>query len=174
MRPIEVKQVKEIILVSDDVHASRRLYRETLGLAMPATPDRLNLARVGSQYLGAAQAGVMAHPGFTGRVHLGLEIDPTDFTRAVDHLRSQGIEVTDPSPAAWVHGHARGRRRLLPRSRREPDRALGSAPRPGALTAGTRRIAGLGIAESSSVSSPRGASRPPRAFLLGWPAGPRR
>ena len=34
--PIEVKQVKEIILVSDDVHASRRLYREVLGLAMPA------------------------------------------------------------------------------------------------------------------------------------------
>ena len=48
MHPIEVRQVKEIILVSDDVHASRRLYRETLGLAMPATPDRLNLARVGS------------------------------------------------------------------------------------------------------------------------------
>ena len=73
MHPIEVKQVKEIILVSDDVHASRRLYRETLGLAMPATADRLNLARVGSQYLGAAQAGVMNHPGFTGRLHLGLE-----------------------------------------------------------------------------------------------------
>ena len=65
MHPIEVKQVKEIILVSDDVHASRRLYRETLGLAMPATADRLNLARVGSQYLGAAQAGVMNHPDFT-------------------------------------------------------------------------------------------------------------
>ena len=71
MHPIEVKQVKEIILVSDDVHASRRLYRETLGLAMPATADRLNLARVGSQYLGAAQAGVMNHPGFTGRARHG-------------------------------------------------------------------------------------------------------
>ena len=94
MHPIEVKQVKEIILVSDDVHASRRLYRETLGLAMPATADRLNLARVGSQYLGAAQAGVMNHPGFTGRLHLGLEIDPADFGRAVEHLRRQGIEVT--------------------------------------------------------------------------------
>jgi len=45
MHPIEVKQVKGIFLVSDDVHASRRLYRETLGLAMPATADRLNLAR---------------------------------------------------------------------------------------------------------------------------------
>jgi catechol 2,3-dioxygenase-like lactoylglutathione lyase family enzyme len=94
MDPIEVRQVKEIILVSDDVHSSRRLYREILGLAMPATPDRLNLARVGSQYLGAAQAGVMVHPGFTGRVHLGLEIDAADFERAVDHLRRQGIEVT--------------------------------------------------------------------------------
>jgi catechol 2,3-dioxygenase-like lactoylglutathione lyase family enzyme len=94
MDPIEVRQVKEIILVSDDVQASRRLYREMLGLAMPATPDRLNLARVGSQYLGAAQAGVMVHPGFTGRVHLGLEIDAADFERAVDHLRRQGIEVT--------------------------------------------------------------------------------
>ena len=94
MDPIEVRQVKEIILVSDDVQASRRLYREMLGLAMPATPDRLNLARVGSQYLGAAQAGVMMHPGFTGRVHLGLEIDAADFERAVDHLRRQGIEVT--------------------------------------------------------------------------------
>ena len=94
MDPIEVRQVKEIILVSDDVQASRRLYREKLGLAMPATPDRLNLARVGSQYLGAAQAGVMVHPGFTGRVHLGLEIDAADFERAVDHLRRQGIEVT--------------------------------------------------------------------------------
>ena len=94
MDPIEVRQVKEIILVSDDVQASRRLYREKLGLAMPATPDRLNLARVGSQYLGAAQAGVMVHPGFTGRVHLGLEIDAGDFERAVDHLRRQGIEVT--------------------------------------------------------------------------------
>ena len=95
MHPIEVKQVKEIILVSDDVHASRRLYREMLGLAMPATPDRLNLARVGSQYLGTAQAGVMVHPGFTGRLHLGLEIDTADFERAaVDHLRRQGINVT--------------------------------------------------------------------------------
>jgi catechol 2,3-dioxygenase-like lactoylglutathione lyase family enzyme len=61
---------------------------------MPATPDRLNLARVGSQYLGAAQPGVMAHPGFTGRVHLGLEIDAADFQRAVDQLRRHGIEVT--------------------------------------------------------------------------------
>ena len=86
--------MKEVILVSDDVDASRRLYREILGLAMPATPDRLNLARVGSQYLGAAQAGVMVHPGFTGRLHLGLEIDAADFERAVDHLRRQGIEVT--------------------------------------------------------------------------------
>jgi catechol 2,3-dioxygenase-like lactoylglutathione lyase family enzyme len=94
MHPIEVKQVKEIILVSDDVHASRAFYRGVLGLAMPATPDRLNLARVGSQYLGTAQAGVMVHPGFTGRLHLGLEIDPADFERAVDHLRQQGIEVT--------------------------------------------------------------------------------
>jgi hypothetical protein len=47
MDPIKVRQVKEIILVSDDVHASRRLYREMLGLAMPATPDRLNLAALG-------------------------------------------------------------------------------------------------------------------------------
>ena len=94
MDPIEVRQVKEIIVVSDDVQASRRLYREKLGLAMPATPDRLNLARVGSQYLGAAQAGVMVHPGFNGRVHLGIEIDTADFERAVDHLRRQGIEVT--------------------------------------------------------------------------------
>jgi catechol 2,3-dioxygenase-like lactoylglutathione lyase family enzyme len=94
MRPIEVKQVKEIILVSDDVHASRRLYREKLGLEMPATPDRLNLAPVGSQYLGTAQTGVMSHPGFTGRIHLGLEVDAADFVRAVEHLREQGIEVT--------------------------------------------------------------------------------
>ena len=110
MHPIEVKQVKEIILVSDDVHASRRLYRDVLGLAMPAAPDRLNLARIGSQYLGAAQTGVMAHPGFTGRLHLGLEIDPADFERAVDHLRRQGIEVnvrpssrgTWTRPRAWA------------------------------------------------------------------------
>jgi catechol 2,3-dioxygenase-like lactoylglutathione lyase family enzyme len=94
MRPIEVKQVREIILVTDDVDASRRLYRDVLGLAMPPAPDRLNLARVGSQYLGTSQTGVMVHPGFTGRVHLGLEIDPADFDRAVDHLRGQGIEVT--------------------------------------------------------------------------------
>ena len=39
MHPIEVQLVKEIILVSDDVHASRRLYRGTLGLAMPATAE---------------------------------------------------------------------------------------------------------------------------------------
>jgi hypothetical protein len=57
MHPIRVKQVKEIILVSDDVNASRRLYRETLGLAMPGAPDRLNLAAVGSQYLGVAGRG---------------------------------------------------------------------------------------------------------------------
>jgi len=94
MHPIEVKQVKEIILVSDDVQASRRLYRETLGLSMPAAPDRLNLARVGSQYLGVSQFGTMAHPGFAGRVHLGLEIAPADFERAVNHLRRQGIHVT--------------------------------------------------------------------------------
>lgn len=92
--PVEVRQVKEIILVSDDVHASRRLYRDVLGLAMPPAPDRLNLARVGSQYLGTSQAGVMTHPGFTGRIHLGLEIAAADFERAVEHLRRQGIEVT--------------------------------------------------------------------------------
>jgi catechol 2,3-dioxygenase-like lactoylglutathione lyase family enzyme len=94
MNPVKVAQVKEVILVADDVDASRRLYREVLGLAMPATPDRLNLARVGSQYLGVSQVGVMTHPGFTGRIHLGLEIAPADFERAVDHLRRQGIEVT--------------------------------------------------------------------------------
>lgn len=80
--------------MSDDVQASRRLYRETLGLSMPAAPDRLNLARVGSQYLGVSQVGTMAHPGFAGRLHLGLEIAPADFERAVDHLRRQGIPVT--------------------------------------------------------------------------------
>jgi hypothetical protein len=45
MHPIRIKQVKEIILVSDDVQASRRLYRDVLGLAMPAAPDRLNRGR---------------------------------------------------------------------------------------------------------------------------------
>ena len=94
MHPIEVRQVKEIILVSDDVQASRRLYRDVLGLAMPAAPDRLNLARVGSQYLGVSQVGTMTHPGFTGRLHLGLEVAPADFERAIEHLRRQGIEVT--------------------------------------------------------------------------------
>ena len=59
MGPISVKQVKEIILVSDDVAASRRLYRDVLGLAMPEPADHLNLARIGSQYLGTAQRGVM-------------------------------------------------------------------------------------------------------------------
>jgi catechol 2,3-dioxygenase-like lactoylglutathione lyase family enzyme len=59
-----------------------------------AGQGRLNLARIGSQYLGAAQSGVMVRRGFTGRLHLGLEIDPADFERAVDHLRRQGIEVT--------------------------------------------------------------------------------
>jgi catechol 2,3-dioxygenase-like lactoylglutathione lyase family enzyme len=94
MHPIRIKQVKEIILVSDDVQASRRLYRDVLGLAMPAAPDRLNLAPVGSQYFGTAGPGVMAHPGFGGRLHLGLEIDAADLDRAVAHLRAQGIEVT--------------------------------------------------------------------------------
>ena len=94
MHSIEVKQVKEIILVSDDVHASRRLYREMLGLAMPAAADRLNLARVGSQYLGTAQAGVMTQPGFTGRSTWGWRSTPADFERAVEHLRRQGIAVT--------------------------------------------------------------------------------
>jgi catechol 2,3-dioxygenase-like lactoylglutathione lyase family enzyme len=51
MHPIEVRQVKEVILVTDDAHASRGLYREVLGLAMPAGPDRLNLARVGVYFL---------------------------------------------------------------------------------------------------------------------------
>ena len=35
MDPIEVRQVKEIILVSDDVDASRRLYRESSGSPCP-------------------------------------------------------------------------------------------------------------------------------------------
>jgi catechol 2,3-dioxygenase-like lactoylglutathione lyase family enzyme len=94
MHPVEVKQVKEIILAVDDLGASRRLYRDVLGLAMPPAPDRLNLARVGSQYLGVSQVGVMAHPGFSGRIHLGLEVAPADFERAVHHLRRQGIDVT--------------------------------------------------------------------------------
>jgi hypothetical protein len=76
MHPIEVKQVKETILVSDDVHASRRLYRDVLGLAMPAAPDRLNLGRVGSQYLGVSQVGTMTHPGFAGRIHLVSAVAP--------------------------------------------------------------------------------------------------
>jgi catechol 2,3-dioxygenase-like lactoylglutathione lyase family enzyme len=92
--PIPIKQVKEIILVSRDVAASRHLYRDILGLPMPETPDRLNLARVGAQFLGTAGEGVMRHPGFTGRVHLGLEIDHAAFDRAVERLRHAGIEVT--------------------------------------------------------------------------------
>ena len=36
----------------------------------------------------------MTHPGFADRVHLGLEIAPADFERAVDHLRRHGIQVT--------------------------------------------------------------------------------
>ena len=134
MDPIEVRQVKEIILVSDDVHASRRLYREILGLAMPATPDRLNLARVGLQYLGAAQAGVMGHPGF-------YRPSPSRSRDRRRRLRTRrrppaaaGYRGHHPSSAAGVHGHARERGRLLPRSRREPDRALGSAAHGGALT----------------------------------------
>jgi hypothetical protein len=134
MHPIEVKQVKEIILVSDDVHASRRLYRETLGLAMPATADRLNLARVGSQYLGAAQAGVMNHPGFTGRLHLGLEIDPADFVRAVEHLRRQGIEVTVRPQQPGYMDTPESVGAYFRRSRRQPDRTLGAAAKPDALT----------------------------------------
>jgi phenylpropionate dioxygenase-like ring-hydroxylating dioxygenase large terminal subunit len=94
MHSSRVKQVKEIILVSDDVDASRWLYRETLGLDMPGAPDRLNLAAVGSQYLGVAAPGVMAHPGFTGRLHLDLEVEPADFERAAAHLRAAGIAVT--------------------------------------------------------------------------------
>jgi catechol 2,3-dioxygenase-like lactoylglutathione lyase family enzyme len=94
MHPVEVRQVKEIILVTDDVHASRRLYKDVLGLAMPGAADRLNLARVGSQYLGVSQVGTMKHQGFTGRLHLGLEVAPADFERAVEHLRRAGIEVT--------------------------------------------------------------------------------
>ena len=39
-----------------------------------------------------------------------------------------------PSAAARVHGHAAKRRRLLPRSRRQPDRTLGAAAKPDALT----------------------------------------
>jgi catechol 2,3-dioxygenase-like lactoylglutathione lyase family enzyme len=92
--PIPVKQVKEIILVSRDVEASRRLYREILGLPMPQAPDRLNLARVGTQFLGTAGEGVMQHPGFTGRVHIGLEIEHADFDRAVARLKERGVEVT--------------------------------------------------------------------------------
>ena len=134
MDPIEVRQVKEIILVSDDVHASRRLYREMLGLAMPATPDRLNLARVGSQYLGAAQAGVMVSPG----LHRPCPPRPRDRRRRLRTRRrppaAAGHRGHHPSPAAGVPGHARERGRLLPRSGREPDRALGSAARRGALS----------------------------------------
>ena len=100
MDPIEVRQVKEIILVSDDVHASRRLYREMLGLAMPATPDRLNLARVGSRYLGAAQAGVMVHPGL-----------PAVFTSA-----SRSTPPTSNAPSTTCGGKA-SRSPSVPNSR---------------------------------------------------------
>jgi catechol 2,3-dioxygenase-like lactoylglutathione lyase family enzyme len=92
--PIPIKQVKEIILVSRDVEASRRLYRDILGLPMPEAPDRLNLARIGTQFLGTAAEGVMKHLGFTGGVHLGLEVDRADFDRAVAQLREHGVEVT--------------------------------------------------------------------------------
>jgi hypothetical protein len=59
---------------------------------------------LGSQYLGAAEAGVMSHPGFTGRLHLGPEIDPADFERAVEHLRHQGIDVKvrPQQPGTWT------------------------------------------------------------------------
>jgi catechol 2,3-dioxygenase-like lactoylglutathione lyase family enzyme len=101
--PIPVRQVKEIILVSDDVGAARRFYRDVLGLAMPETADRWNLAPVGPQFLGAAQAGVIAFPGFTGRVHLGLEVDPADFEPAVARLRQHGIAVTiRPQPPGYM------------------------------------------------------------------------
>ena len=65
-----------------------------LRLAMPATPDRLNLARVGSQYLGAAEAVGDDAPGVYRPSPSRSRIDAADFERAVDHLRRQGIEVT--------------------------------------------------------------------------------
>ena len=53
----------------------------------------------------------MVHPGFTGRLHLGLESYPADFERAVDHLRRQGIEVTirPQQPGYMVHAPERRR-----------------------------------------------------------------
>jgi catechol 2,3-dioxygenase-like lactoylglutathione lyase family enzyme len=103
MERIPVKQVKEIILVTADAVAARRFYRDVLGLAMPETADRWNLAPVGPQFLGASQAGVMAYPGFTGRVHLGLEIDHADLGPAVERLRQHGIEVTlRPQPSGYM------------------------------------------------------------------------
>jgi catechol 2,3-dioxygenase-like lactoylglutathione lyase family enzyme len=100
---IPVKQIKEIILVAADAGAARRFYRDILGLAMPEAADRWNLAPVGSQFLGAAQAGTMSYPGFTGRVHLGLEIDHADLGPAVERLRQHGIEVTiRPQPPGYM------------------------------------------------------------------------
>jgi hypothetical protein len=67
------------------------------------------------------------------RLHLGLEIDPADFVRAVEHLRRQGIAVTvRPQQPGYMDTPENGR--LLPRSRRQPDRTLGAAAKPDALT----------------------------------------
>ena len=57
MHPIRIKPLNEVILVADDVSATPHLDTDVLGLEMPAAPDRLNLARVGTQHLGAAGPG---------------------------------------------------------------------------------------------------------------------
>jgi hypothetical protein len=107
MHPIRIKPLKEVILVADDVSATRHLDKDVLGLEMPAAPDRLNLARVGTQDLGAAGPAVMAHPGVTGRRHLGLEVGATDFPRAVRSPAGAGDRGDGPGSAAGLPGTPR-------------------------------------------------------------------
>jgi len=114
MHPIRIKPLNEVILVADDVSATPHLDTDVLGLEMPAAPDRLNLARVGTQHLGAAEPGLhgATSPGSGGRCHTGDRGD-------------------GPGPAAGLHGHRGSCRRLFSGPRRQSDRAVDSPRRPG-------------------------------------------
>src|SRR5678815_4505945 len=92
MRPIEIKQVKEIILVSDDVHAGRRLRR------VSSAPPELRQLR--PRWAERAAPSRTGGAGMSSRPHIAIRPDVHPrFMELVVRADAKWSKKKEPSEA---------------------------------------------------------------------------